>query len=122
MRRPTVFRFHSHRNPKISRPYAMATAATFPRSGSVLLMLLLAIAVRFPADVRCDRRPSPFVTPFGTYTSNYDHMDVNQLLKNDKLVTAYIKCFLGEARCTPEGRQVKGARTLYSTGQGFSIL
>lgn len=96
-------------------PPVTMTAAAAAIFGCVLLTAL----VQLPVDVRCDshsnnnnnsnRRPSssPFVTPSGMYVSSYDHIDVNRLLRNEKLVTAYIKCFLGDGPCTADGRQVK---------------
>ncbi|VVC33982.1 ClpP/crotonase-like domain,Insect odorant-binding protein A10/Ejaculatory bulb-specific protein 3 [Cinara cedri] len=95
--------------------YEMASAASKNlRLGSVL-MCLLSVAVM---TVRCKKPalesaailahpPQQFVTDSGSYTSGYDHLDVNHLLKNDKLVTAYIDCFLNKGSCTREGRQFK---------------
>lgn len=59
-------------------------------------------------DTEAATAPLQFVTESGAYTSGYNHLDVNHLLKNDKLVTAYIDCFLNKGSCTREGKQFKG--------------
>lgn len=78
---------------------------------------LLVLFFQFPSSVRSVAAPPPpsFMTPYGTYVSSYDHMDVGRLLKNDKLVTAYMRCFLNQGPCTVEGRQVKGIRMIFAT-------
>nr|AZB49399.1 chemosensory protein 7 [Heortia vitessoides] len=37
------------------------------------------------------------------YNSKYDNFDVDTLISNDRLLKAYINCFLEKGRCTPEG-------------------
>ncbi|CAG9813172.1 unnamed protein product [Phaedon cochleariae] len=41
------------------------------------------------------------------YTSKYDNVDVDKILKNDRVLSNYIKCLLDEGPCTPEGRELK---------------
>nr|AJP61954.1 chemosensory protein [Phenacoccus solenopsis] len=41
------------------------------------------------------------------YTSKYDNFDVDSVLNNDRILTNYIKCLLGEGPCTNEGRELK---------------
>lgn len=41
------------------------------------------------------------------YTSKYDNVDVDKILKNDRVLTNYIKCLMEEGPCTPEGRELK---------------
>lgn len=48
-----------------------------------------------------------FTAPSGYYVSTYDHIDVGRLLRNQKVVSGYIKCFVNEGPCTPDGKQVK---------------
>lgn len=49
------------------------------------------------AAVTCARR----------YTDKYDNFDVDQVLRNTRLLDNYIKCLLDLGRCTPEGRELK---------------
>ncbi|THK33176.1 ejaculatory bulb-specific protein 3 [Diachasma alloeum] len=37
----------------------------------------------------------------------YDNVDVDAILKNNRVLTQYIKCMLGEGSCTAEGRELK---------------
>ena len=41
------------------------------------------------------------------YSSKYDNFDVDTLIANDRLLKAYINCFLDKGRCTPEGSDFK---------------
>nr|UDM59705.1 putative chemosensory protein 12 [Corcyra cephalonica] len=41
------------------------------------------------------------------YNSKYDNFDVETLITNDRLLKAYINCFLDKGRCTPEGSDFK---------------
>lgn len=41
------------------------------------------------------------------YNSKYDNFDVDTLITNDRLLKAYINCFLDKGRCTPEGSDFK---------------
>lgn len=41
------------------------------------------------------------------YTSKYDDVDVDKILQNNRVLTNYIKCILGEGSCTAEGRELK---------------
>ncbi|ENN78077.1 ejaculatory bulb-specific protein 3 [Dendroctonus ponderosae] len=41
------------------------------------------------------------------YTSKYDNVDVDKILKNDRVLTNYIKCLMEEGPCTPEGRELR---------------
>lgn len=42
-----------------------------------------------------------------TYDSRYDNFDVDNLVDNVRLLTAYGHCFLGTGPCTPEGTNFK---------------
>jgi hypothetical protein len=42
------------------------------------------------------------------YTTRYDNIDVDSILKNDRLLQNYVKCLLDKGRCTPEGAELKG--------------
>ncbi|KAL3289154.1 hypothetical protein HHI36_003590 [Cryptolaemus montrouzieri] len=41
------------------------------------------------------------------YTSKYDNLDVEGILKNDRLLLSYHKCLLEGIRCTPEGEELR---------------
>lgn len=45
--------------------------------------------------------------PGDQYTTKYDNLDLQTILKNDRLMTIYFKCLLEEDRCTPEGTELK---------------
>lgn len=40
-------------------------------------------------------------------SSKYDDIDVDKILQNNRVLTNYIKCILGEGSCTAEGRELK---------------
>ncbi|XP_055542296.1 ejaculatory bulb-specific protein 3-like [Wyeomyia smithii] len=46
-------------------------------------------------------------TPASTYTSKYDNIDVDEILKSDRLFKNYFQCLTDEGRCTPEGNELK---------------
>ncbi|XP_050513905.1 ejaculatory bulb-specific protein 3-like [Diabrotica virgifera virgifera] len=41
------------------------------------------------------------------YTNKYDNVDVDMILKNERVLTNYIKCMMEEGPCTAEGRELK---------------
>lgn len=41
------------------------------------------------------------------YSSKYDDVDVDKILRNDRVLTNYIRCMLDEGSCTAEGRELK---------------
>lgn len=40
-------------------------------------------------------------------TTKYDNVDVETVLKNDRVLGNYIKCLMDEGPCTAEGRDLK---------------
>lgn len=42
-----------------------------------------------------------------TYTTKYDAIDLNDLLKNDRLRRNYVNCLMNEGPCTPDGQELK---------------
>lgn len=40
-------------------------------------------------------------------TGKLDNVDVDAVLKNDRILTNYIKCLLEKGPCTQEGRELK---------------
>ncbi|XP_014098127.1 ejaculatory bulb-specific protein 3 [Bactrocera oleae] len=41
------------------------------------------------------------------YTTKYDNIDVDEILKSDRLFNNYFKCLIEMGKCTPEGRELK---------------
>ncbi|XP_023942501.2 uncharacterized protein LOC112049010 [Bicyclus anynana] len=41
------------------------------------------------------------------YPDRYDNIDVDEIINNDRLFIAYIKCCLETGKCTPEGRELR---------------
>ncbi|KAH8402317.1 hypothetical protein KR009_011357 [Drosophila setifemur] len=41
------------------------------------------------------------------YTTKFDNIDVDEILKSDRLFTNYYKCLIDTGKCTPEGRELK---------------
>ncbi|KAI8127377.1 Ejaculatory bulb-specific protein 3 [Lucilia cuprina] len=47
------------------------------------------------------------VTAEEKYTTKFDNIDVDEILKSDRLFTNYYKCLIDEGKCTPDGRELK---------------
>jgi hypothetical protein len=43
----------------------------------------------------------------GNYTGRFDNVDVDQILKSDRLFSNYYKCLMDKGRCTPDGQELK---------------
>ncbi|XP_055545336.1 ejaculatory bulb-specific protein 3-like [Wyeomyia smithii] len=41
------------------------------------------------------------------YTTKYDNIDVEEILRSDRLFNNYYKCLMDEGVCTPEGNELK---------------
>ncbi|XP_053696126.1 ejaculatory bulb-specific protein 3-like [Sabethes cyaneus] len=41
------------------------------------------------------------------YTSRFDTIDLDEILKSDRLFRNYFQCLMDEGRCTPEGNELK---------------
>lgn len=41
------------------------------------------------------------------YTTKYDGIDINEILKSDRLFNNYFKCLMDTGKCTPDGRELK---------------
>nr|AGZ04919.1 chemosensory protein 9 [Sogatella furcifera] len=63
---------------------------------------LLLVAVVFAAFIAAARADEA-----NKYTSKYDNIDIDKILKNDRVLSQYIKCLMGEGSCTQEGRELK---------------
>lgn len=43
----------------------------------------------------------------GGYETKYDNIDLDEILKNDRLRKNYIKCLLNNGPCTPDAQELK---------------
>ncbi|KAL9707843.1 hypothetical protein quinque_011361 [Culex quinquefasciatus] len=41
------------------------------------------------------------------YTTKYDGIDLDEILKSDRLFNNYFKCLMDQGRCTPDGKELK---------------
>lgn len=46
-------------------------------------------------------------TKTGGYDTKYDNIDLDELLKNDRLRKNYVKCLLNQGPCTPDAQELK---------------
>lgn len=44
------------------------------------------------------------------YTNRYDDINVDEVMQNKRLLHSYMKCVLGQGRCTPEGKVLRGKK------------
>ncbi|CAH1116675.1 unnamed protein product [Phaedon cochleariae] len=42
------------------------------------------------------------------YTTKYDNVDLDAIIKNDRLLRNYVDCLLGKKKCTKDGEELKG--------------
>lgn len=45
--------------------------------------------------------------PEEKYTTKYDGVDVDEILKSDRLFNNYFKCLMEKGKCTPDGSELK---------------
>ncbi|XP_061396822.1 ejaculatory bulb-specific protein 3-like [Musca vetustissima] len=48
-------------------------------------------------------------TAQGTYTTKYDNVNIDEILKSDRLLNNYFKCLMDKGSCTPEAQELKRA-------------
>ncbi|KMQ90684.1 ejaculatory bulb-specific protein 3, partial [Lasius niger] len=41
------------------------------------------------------------------YTTKYDNIDIDTILKSDRLLKNYVNCLLEKGSCTPDGKELK---------------
>lgn len=41
------------------------------------------------------------------YTSRFDNVDIDQILKTDRLFRNYFNCLMEKGKCTPDGKELK---------------
>lgn len=47
-------------------------------------------------------------SPQETYKGHFDDINIDEALENERLYRTYFSCFIGEGKCTPDGKEVKG--------------
>lgn len=65
------------------------------KSVLVLIFAVVAVAVasRLPRDTK--------------YTTKYDNVDLEEILKSERLLTNYYNCLMDTGKCTPDGSELK---------------
>ncbi|XP_011297842.1 ejaculatory bulb-specific protein 3 [Fopius arisanus] len=43
------------------------------------------------------------------YTTKYDNVDLDEILRNQRLLNNYVKCLLDEGNCTNDGKELKAS-------------
>lgn len=43
----------------------------------------------------------------GQYTPKYDNVDIDEILKSDRLINNYFKCLMTGDACTPDGAELR---------------
>jgi hypothetical protein len=41
------------------------------------------------------------------YTTKYDNVDLEEIIKSDRLLKNYVNCLLEKGKCTPDGTELK---------------
>lgn len=60
-----------------------------------------------PANVKAVTA-GPSAAGKGTYTNKYDNLNVDMLLRNERLLKNYIDCLMDRKPCSREGQLLKG--------------
>lgn len=84
-------------------------AATIPRSfaaamttiKSILALGLVAVVLARPQGT--------------TYTTKYDNIDIENIIKNERLLNNYVGCLLDKNPCSPEGSELKSKFFLFTS-------
>ncbi|KAK9500492.1 hypothetical protein O3M35_001747 [Rhynocoris fuscipes] len=50
-----------------------------------------------------------FISVSSAYTTQYDNIDIDQILNNDRIYQKYLDCLLDKGACTPDGKALKEA-------------
>lgn len=53
------------------------------------------------------------------YTTKYDGVDIDNILKNDRLLTSYFNCIMDKGKCSPDGTELKSK---YFRDRGHVLL
>lgn len=68
-----------------------------------LLIIILVISL-----VTCSSAEDQAETTKKPYDTKFDNIDINDVLKNDRLLKNYVNCLQNEGPCTPDGKMLKG--------------
>jgi hypothetical protein len=60
----------------------------------------IALCLFLISSVYCDEEAT-------TYDIKYDNVDIEEILKSERLLTNYINCLMEEGPCTEDGRELK---------------
>lgn len=50
--------------------------------------------------------------PQSKYTTKYDNVDLDEIIKSDRLMHNYVKCLLDKGNCSPDGAELKSKYVL----------
>lgn len=42
------------------------------------------------------------------YNTKYDHLDLDQILNNERIYKKYLECLIRRGKCTPDARDLRG--------------
>ncbi|XP_043603861.1 ejaculatory bulb-specific protein 3-like [Bombus pyrosoma] len=76
----------------------------------ILTCLFLVMAIVYAAARPDDSTSKMFSKDLAStdkYPQKLDNINVDEILKNDRLFNNYYKCLLDEVRCTAEGNEIK---------------
>jgi len=45
---------------------------------------------------------------FAEYNSRFEHIDVDAIINNKRILSSFIKCFMDEGPCTGDAKDLKG--------------
>ncbi|RZC32057.1 chemosensory protein [Asbolus verrucosus] len=48
-----------------------------------------------------------YARPEEKYTTKYDNVDLDEIIKSDRLLKNYVNCLLEKGKCTPDGSELK---------------
>lgn len=66
-----------------------------------VLAFLLCVSLSYSA-------PEPPKVQDKAYSTQFDHVDLEPILKSKRLVGAYVKCVIQNVGCTNEGKVLRG--------------
>lgn len=50
----------------------------------------------------------------GKYTTKYDNIDLDEILKSDRLLKNYFECVMDRGNCTPDGAELKSEFEIFN--------
>lgn len=67
----------------------------------LIIILVIGLTKYSSAEDKTESETKPYDTKF-------DNIDIDDLLKNDRLLKNYVKCLEYEGPCTPDGKMLRG--------------